>query len=135
MADTSNHQDGACDIGSVLATARRLMRRGDGWEPENYDALRASCESIGIMGEPAITVALRKAFGEISKQDIHVREEPGYGGASANQTLYEARWQSSHCRRYMYVKFALFDDRLVLVRFHESTVVPIDTKAKKGAHS
>jgi len=109
------------DLGPVLEEARRCCRRGDSWEPENYDRLRRDCEAIGIRGEPAITVALRKGLAEITTGDLHARGDPGYGDLCAGHDLYEAAWFSAHLRRQMDLKFSLFDGRLVIVSFHEST--------------
>ena len=109
------------DLGPVLEEARRCIRRGDGWEPENYDRLRRDCEAIGIRGEPAITVSLRKGLAEITAGDLHARDDPGYGGLCAGHDLYEAAWFSARLRRQMYLKFSLFDGRLIIVSFHEST--------------
>lgn len=120
MADES--KPGAqVDLGPVLEKARRCIRRGDGWEPENYDRLRRDCEAIGIRGEPAITVALRKGLAEVTAGDLHARDDPGYGDLCAGHDLYEAAWFSAHLRHRMYLKFSLFDGRLIIVSFHEST--------------
>ena len=72
-------------------------------------------------GEPAITVALRKSLGEITVQDLHARDDPGYDGLCEGHDLYEAAWFSAHVGRKMYLKFSLFDGRLTIVSFHEST--------------
>ena len=120
MADESK-PSAQGDLGPVLEKARRCIRRGDGWEPENYDRLRRDCDAIGIRGEPAITVSLRKGLAEIAVGDLHAREDPGYGGLCAGHDLYEAAWFSAHLRRQMYLKFSLFDGRLIIVSFHEST--------------
>ena len=120
MADESR-PSGQGDLGQVLEEARRCIRRGDGWEPENYDRLRRHCDEIGIRSEPSITVALRKCLGEITVQDLRSREDPGYGGLCAGHDLYEAAWFSAHVERQMYLKFSLFDGRLIVVSFHEST--------------
>ena len=120
MADESR-PSGQGDLAPVLAKARRCIRRGDGWEPENYDRLRRDCDAIGIRGEPAITVALRRCLGEIVAGDLHAREDPGYGGLCAGHDLYEAAWFSARIGREMYLKFSLFDERLIIVSFHEST--------------
>lgn len=109
------------DLGAVLDTARQYIRRGDAWEPENYDRLRRDCDDLEIRGEPAITVALRKCFAEITIQDLHAREDPGYGVLCDGHDLYEARWESVSIKRTMYLKFSLFDGRLIIVSFHEST--------------
>lgn len=108
-------------LGSVLEEARRCIRRGDGWEPDNYDRLRQDCDAIGIHGEPAITVALRKGLAEVAVGDLHAREDPGYGDLCAGHDLYEAAWFSARLGRRMYIKFSLFDGRLIVVSFHEST--------------
>ena len=112
---------GRPDLGAVLDAARVCIRRGDAWEPENYDRLRRDCDAIDIRGEPTITITLRKCFAEITIQDLHARDDPGYGGLCAGHDLYEARWYSESIKRRMYVKFSLFDERLVIVSFHEST--------------
>lgn len=96
------------------------------------DDLRKCCEAIGICGEPSITVALRKASEEITAGDLHLREDAGYGGVSSDHTLYEACWESAHCGHRMYFKFSLFEDRVIVVRFHVSTVVPMAGKHKGG---
>ena len=54
-------------------------------------------------------------------EDVHAREDPGYGGLCAGHDLYEAAWFSAHLRRQMYIKFSLFDGRLIIVSFHQST--------------
>ena len=69
----------------------------------------------------AITVALRKSLGEITVQDLHARDDPGYDGLCEGHDLYEAAWFSAHLVRKMYLKFSLFDGRLIIVSFHEST--------------
>ena len=120
MADESRSEDQQ-NLGAVLDTARQYIRRGDGWEPENYDRLRRHCEALEIRNEPAITVALRRCFWEITIEDIHAREDPGYGALCEGHDLYEARWFSVSIKRAMYLKFSLFDGRLVIVSFHEST--------------
>ena len=101
--------------GSPLYSSWRRLGAG------NYDRLRRDCDAIGIRGEPAITVALRKCLDEIVVWDLHAREDPGYGGLCAGHDLYEAAWFSAHIRRKMYLKFSLFDERLIIVSFHEST--------------
>ena len=75
MADDSG-PCGQGDLGAVLEIARRRIRRGDAWEPENYDRLRRDCEKIGIRGEPAITVSLRKCLAEIRVEDLRARDDP-----------------------------------------------------------
>ena len=120
MADESR-PGGQGNLDPVLDKARRCIRRGDGWEPENYDRLRRDCDAIGIRGEPAITVSLRKGLAEITVEDLHARKDPGYGGLCAGHDLYEAAWFSPYIGRKMYMKFSLFDDRLIVVSFHEST--------------
>ena len=120
MADAPQ-PGGSGDLGPVLDRARRCIRRGDGWEPESYDRLRRDCEALGIRGEPAITVALRKSLVEIAVEDLHACDDPGYGGLCAGHDLYEAAWFSAHVGRPMYLKFSLFDERLIIVSFHEST--------------
>lgn len=122
MADDSK-LGGQGDLGPVLEEARRCIRRGDDWEPESYDRLREDCEALGVRGEPAITVALRKSLAEIAVDDLHARDDLGYGGLCAGHDLYEAAWFSAHIRRPMYLKFSLFDGRLIIVSFHESTKV------------
>ena len=97
------------------------MRRSDCWEAENYDRLRRDCDAIGIRGEPTITVALRECLAEIAVGDVHAREDPGYGDLCAGHDLYEAAWFSARMGRQMYLKFSLFDGRLIIVSFHEST--------------
>ena len=119
MADESR-PSGQGDLGQVLEEARRCIRRGDDWEPENYDRLRRDCDAIGIRGEPSITVSLRECLREITVQDLHAREDRGYGGLCAGHDLYEATWFSAHAGRQMYLKFSLFDERLIIVSFHES---------------
>ena len=55
-------------------------------------------------------------------EDLRARDDPGYGGLCAGHHLYEAVWVSEHVgRRRMYLKFSLFDERLIVVSFHEST--------------
>ena len=120
MADESRSEYRQ-DLSAVLDTARRYIRRGDKWEPANYDRLRRHCEALDIRGEPAITVALRRCIAEIKVQDLHAREDPGYGALCEGHDLYEARWFSASIRRAMYLKFSLFDGRLIIVSFHEST--------------
>lgn len=119
-ADHSGGRDQG-DLGEVLEIARQRIRRGDDWEPENYDRLRRDCDAIGIRGEPAITVSLRKCLAEITVEDLHARDDSGYGGLCAGHRLYEAAWFSEHVGRRMYLKFSLFDERLIVVSFHEST--------------
>lgn len=122
MADESR-PDGQGDLSTVLKAARSCIRRGDGWQASrtHYDRLRQHCDEIGICGELAITVALRKSFGEITAQDLHARDDPGYDGLCEGHDLYEAAWFSAHVGRNMYLKFSLFDGRLTIVSFHEST--------------
>ena len=122
MADESR-PDGQGDLSAVLEKARSYIRRGDGWQasPAHYDRLRQHCDEIDIRGEPAITVALRKSLGEITVQDLHARDDPGYDGLCEGHDLYQAAWFSAHVGRKMYLKFSLFDGRLTIVSFHEST--------------
>ena len=122
MADESG-PDGQGDLSKILAKARSCIRRGDGWQasPTHYGRLRRHCAEIGIRDEPAITVALRKGFGEITVRDLHARDDPGYDGLCEGHALYEATWFSAHVKRKMYLKFSLFDGRLIVVSFHEST--------------
>lgn len=54
-------------------------------------------------------------------RDLHAREDPGYGGLCSGHDLYEAAWSSAYVGREMYLKFSLFDGRLIVVSFHEST--------------
>ena len=112
---------GQGDLGRVLDKARRCIRGGDGWEPENYDRLRRDCDAIGIRNEPAISISLRKCLAEVAVGDLHAREDPGYGGLCAGHDLYEAAWFSAHIGRAMHLKFSLFDGRMIIVSFHEST--------------
>lgn len=115
---------GQDDAGSVLEEARRCIRRGDGWQasPSHYDRLRQHCSEIGIHGEPNITLALRACLcDEITVQDLRVRDDPAYDGLLAGLDLYQASWFSRSIRRNMYLKFSLFDGRLIIVSFHEST--------------
>ena len=119
MADESK-PSGRRDLGQVLERARRCIRADD-WEPENYDRLRRDCEALGFRNEPAITISLRKCLAEITVRDLHAREDPGYGGLCSGHDLYEAAWSSAHVGREMYLKFSLFDGRLIVVSFHEST--------------
>ena len=120
MADESKPRSQS-DLGAVLEKACQCIRRGDGWEQDNPDRLRQDCEAIGIHGEPGITVCLRKCLREISVGNLHAREDLSYGGLSAGHELYEAAWSSEHLGRQMYLKFSLFDGRLIIVSFHEST--------------
>ena len=68
-----------------------------------------------------MTVALRESLEEITVEDLHARDDLGYGGLCAGHHLYQAAWFSASLRRRMYVKFSLFDGRLIIVSFHEST--------------
>ncbi len=122
MADESR-PDGRGDLGAVLEAARSCIRRGDGWQASraHYDRLRQHCDEIGIRGEPTITVALRECLNEITVQDLHARDDPGYDGLCEGHDLYEAAWFSAHVGRRMYLKFSLFNERLIIVSFHEST--------------
>ena len=122
MADESR-PDGRGDLSAVLRTARSCIRRGDGWQASraHYDRLRQHCDEIGIRGEPAITVALRTCLREITVQNLHARDDPGYDGLCDGHDLYEATWSSAHLGRKMYLKFSLFDGRLIIVSFHKST--------------
>ena len=119
MTDESRSKD-QHDLGAVLDTARKYIRRGDGWEAAKYDRLRQHCEALDIRSEPSITVALRRCFKEITIQDLHARDDPGYGALCDGHDLYEARWYSESIKRVMYIKFSLFDGRLIIVSFHES---------------
>ncbi len=110
----------ACELGAVLAEARRLIRRGDAWEAEDYDRLRRDCDEIGILGEPEITFALRKSFQELTVSSLRRREDLGYGDLCEGHVLYQGAWRSEHLQREMYLKFSLFDNRLIVVSFHES---------------
>ena len=82
--------------------------------------LRRHCDEIDIRGEPTITVALRTCLGEINVEDLHARDDVGYHGLCAGHALYEAKWYSQSIKREMYLKFSLFDGRLIIVSFHES---------------
>lgn len=91
-------------------------------EYENYGRIRRDCEAIGINSEPAITVFLRKCLAEIAVGQLHKREDLGYGHLCGGHDLYEAAWFSVAAGRKMYLKFSLFDGRLVIVSLHESTM-------------
>ena len=53
--------------------------------------------------------------------DLRARDDIGYGGLCAGHDLYQAAWFSANLQRRMYIKFSLFDGRLIIVSFHEST--------------
>lgn len=53
--------------------------------------------------------------------DLRARDDLGYGGLCAGHDLYQAAWFSANLQRRMYIKFSLFDGRLIIVSFHEST--------------
>lgn len=113
-------RSGPCGLGVVLAQARRLIRRGDAWEAEDYDRLRRDCDAIEIRGEPDITVALRKSLQELTVNSLRRRDDLGYGDLCEGHVLYQAVWRSEYLQREMYLKFSLFDNRLIIVSFHES---------------
>jgi hypothetical protein len=107
-------------LAAILEQARRLIRRGDGWECADPTRLWRHCAEVGITTEPSITIALRKAFAEITVDQGHVREDTSYEDACKDQLLFEFRWQSPSIGEPMYLKFALFDGRLVIISFHRS---------------
>ena len=104
----------------VLKAARSCIPTGRwlaGVEIRITTAFVNDCDKIGICEiELAITVALRKSFGEITTQDLHARDDPGYDGLCEGHDLYEAAWFSAHVGRNMYLKFSLFDGRLTIVK-------------------
>ncbi len=120
MADESK-PDGPRDVGKVLEAARSYINGRDDWQPVDYGRLRRHCDEIGIRDGLAITLALRACLGEITAQDLHARDDPGYDGLCEGHDLYEARWYSTYVKREMYLKFSLYDGRLIIVSFHEST--------------
>jgi hypothetical protein len=119
-------QNPTVDLQHVLETARRALKRGDGWDCDgsHYSRLVADCEKLGVYGEPAITVRLRKSFEEITVKDLRARIDKSYSGLQAGQTLYEANWTSVVSdHRAMYIKFCLADEgKIEICTFHESTV-------------
>lgn len=123
MADESR-PDGQGDLSTVLEKARSYIRRGDGWQasPTHYNRLRRHCDEIGIRGEPAIVIAIRRSLAEITVQDLRARDDSGYDGLCEGHDLYDATWFSARLNRKMYLKFSLFDGRLIIVSFHESRI-------------
>lgn len=111
------------ELVAVLSAAKKAVARGDGWaiEPAHYNRLRADCEPLGLKSEFAITIGLRRAFEEITADDLRRRRDKSYAGLQPDQTLYQARWESSHFSRMMYVKFALTEDGIELFTFHENS--------------
>ena len=80
--------------------------------------LRKDLVAIGhTCNEPAVTIALRAAFSEISR--IRRREDRSYSGLEDGQTLYDCRWESSYFKRIMYLKFALNGEIVELFSLHE----------------
>lgn len=122
---STRHNDNKnTDLRSVLASARKALARGDGWdiEPCHYDRLRADCEALGVAGNDlAITVALRQAFQEIPLEKLRRRRDTSYSGLCFDQVLYDSRWQSKRFGRTMYVKFAVNGERIEVFTFHENT--------------
>ena len=118
------------DLASVLERSRRLIRRGDGWEAARPIRLWKHCLELGITTEPSITIALRTAFSEIGVSDGHIRDDESDEDLCRGQTMYEFRWQSASRSLLMYLKFCLFDGRLVIISFHRS----IDPRLKKRGY-
>jgi hypothetical protein len=105
---------------AVLEAARKALRRGDGWtiDQSHYDRLRADFEAIGFQcNEVSITVALRSALSEIKV--LRRRTDTSYAGLADGQTLYDCRWASDYFKRTMYIKFAMNDELLELLTFHQ----------------
>ena len=119
MADESTPV-GSRDLGKVLETARSYIRKKDDWQAVDYNRLRRHCDDVGIRDGLSITLALRACLGEITVRDLHARDDPGYDGLCEGHDLYEARWYSTYVKREMYLKFSLYDERLIIVSFHES---------------
>ena len=87
------------------------MARGDAWQVEHrhYDRLRTDCEALGVGGAYfSITLALRRAFEEITIEVLRERNDPSYAGLDPGQTLYEAIWDSPSLQKRLYLKFSLF---------------------------
>ena len=117
---SSTSGDPDAELAAVLSAARKALRRGDGWdiEPCHLARLHRDCAALGISPtEPSLTIAIRTAFGEITR--LRRRTDESYAGLALGQTLYEARWLSSHFGRMMYIKFALCGETVELLTFHE----------------
>ena len=106
-----------------LNAAKKALSQGDGWrcEPAHSSRLRVDCEALGVFGEVEITVALRRAIGEIPIQNMRQREDASYAGFAEGQTLYECVWNSAHFKRRMYWKFAMNEELMEVFTFHESS--------------
>lgn len=119
---TAKKHDGDV-LEAVLSAAKKALARGDGWvcEPAQLDRLRADCEALGVFGEVGITVALRRAIGEITIQYMRQREDESYAGLAEGQTLYECVWDSAHFTRRMYFKFAMNEECVEVFTFHEDS--------------
>jgi hypothetical protein len=112
------------ELGNALRSARAALKRADGWncDPPFYDRLRRDLEQLGLRcHEQAVTSVLRQAFDELEAEHLNRREEPSYGGSSA-QVLYEGCWDSKGRGCRMYIKFAITEDSKVdLFTYHAST--------------
>lgn len=125
-------------LADIFAQARTLVQREQTIEldgPRVWDEIRSELDRVGLRGDyPEPYFMIRDAFmKEACPTDMHALETESYGGLTARKQLYEMRWQSARCKREMYLKFALFDGRFVLMKFHESTresgkVIGIKTK-------
>ena len=107
----------------ILATARKVLKRGDGlnYDQGNYDRIRAECERLGVFGEVRMLSAIRQAFGEITAKQLHQRRDTSWSGLYPDQTLFECRWPSGQFSTVMYLKFALSaDGYLEMLSFHEN---------------
>ena len=104
----------------MLNAAKKALSQGDGWccEPAHSSRLRVDCEALGVFGEVEITVALRRAIGEIPIQNMRQREDASYAGFAEGQTLYECVWNSAHFKRRMYWKFAMTEEYMEVFTFH-----------------
>jgi hypothetical protein len=119
-AGRSKDDHEAAELAAVLEAARKALRSADGWtiEPSLYDRLRADLSAIGLCcNDCIVTLALRAAFAEITR--LRRRADPSYSGLEAGQTLFQCRWKSDHFKREMYIKFAMNEGIVELLRLHE----------------
>jgi hypothetical protein len=126
------------DLDAVFAQARKLIQREQNIEIDHHkvwDEIRRCLEDAGLpSGSMDAFLMMRDGFmKEAGPADMHAVEGESYGGLTSGKQLFEMRWRSSRCKREMYLKFALYDGRFVLMRFHESVrppakVVGIQTK-------
>lgn len=120
------------DLALVFDAARKRVQRDQTIEADHqrvWDEIRISFERSQLpSGYFDAFMVIRDAFNkDATASDMHAVDSLSYGGETAGQQLFEMRWHSNRCGREMYLKFALFDGRFVLMKLHES-VRPTSSK-------